>query len=70
MAHPLVKNLEIRKDCLLKEIQMIANLLQKLEYLKSGMNRKEMRSIIRYLIKKSNGRIPNLFFVCISETPK
>ncbi|CAF4631318.1 unnamed protein product, partial [Rotaria magnacalcarata] len=51
-------------------IQMIANLLPKLEYLKSGMDRKEMGSIIRYLIKKSNDRIPNLFFVCISETPK
>ncbi|CAF5143057.1 unnamed protein product, partial [Rotaria magnacalcarata] len=49
---------------------MIANLLPKLEYLKSGMDRKEMGSIIRYLIKKSNDRIPNLFFVCISETPK
>ncbi|CAF1276471.1 unnamed protein product [Rotaria sordida] len=34
------------------------------------MNRKEMGNIIRFLITKPNDIIQNLFFLCISETPK
>ncbi|CAF4001024.1 unnamed protein product [Rotaria sordida] len=65
-----IKNLEIRNDCLFKQIQLIVNLLPKLEYFKSGMNRKEIGNIIRFLITKPNNKIQNLFFICISETPK
>ncbi|CAF3730249.1 unnamed protein product [Rotaria sordida] len=65
-----IKNLEIRNDYLFKQIQLIVNLLPKLEYFKTGMNRKEMGNIIRFLITKPNDIIQNLFFLCISETPK
>ncbi|CAF3932424.1 unnamed protein product [Rotaria sp. Silwood1] len=65
-----IKNFDIRTECSLNKIKFITNLFPKLQYLKTGMNRKEIGQIIRFLLTKSNDNIQNLFFLCISNTPK
>jgi hypothetical protein len=65
-----IKNLELRVRCSLEEIQLFINLFPQLEYLKTGIKRKEILQIIRYLLSKTNNRTRHLFFLCISQIPK
>jgi len=65
-----IKNLELRDWCRLEKIQLLIDLFPQLEYFKTGMERKEMGQIIRYLLSKNNHQTCHLFFLCISGTPK
>ncbi|CAF1618845.1 unnamed protein product [Rotaria sordida] len=56
--------------CSLNEIQLIVNLFSQLEYLKIGMNKKEIQSIVRFLLLKTNDKTQHLFFLCILRIPK
>ncbi|CAF1424667.1 unnamed protein product [Rotaria sordida] len=56
--------------CSLNEIQLIVNLFPQLEYLKIGMNKKEIQSIVRFLLLKTNDKTQHLFFLCILRIPK
>ncbi|CAF4864782.1 unnamed protein product, partial [Rotaria sp. Silwood2] len=47
-----IKILDFCVWCSLNEIQLVMNLFPQLEYLKIGMNRKEIQSIIRFLLLK------------------
>jgi hypothetical protein len=65
-----IQNLNLRGRCSMEKIQLIVNLFPQLESLKTGMNRKEIGQIIRYLFSKTNNKTRHLLFLCISETPK
>ncbi|CAF1484379.1 unnamed protein product [Rotaria sordida] len=65
-----IKNLDIKSLCTLDLIEIIVNLFPKLEYLKIGINRKEIKHITRYILSKSNNKICYLFLLCITEIPK
>ncbi|CAF3494983.1 unnamed protein product [Rotaria socialis] len=65
-----IKNLDVRHACSYERMRLIINLFPKLEYLKTGVNRKEIVQIVRFLLSKSNNETQNLFFLCISEIPK
>jgi hypothetical protein len=65
-----IKNLDIRDWCKLKKFKLIIHLFPQLKYLKTGMDRKEMGEIMRYLLTKKNYQTPQLVFLCISGTPK
>ncbi len=58
-----IKNLELPNWRFLENIQFIANLFPQLEYLKTGMYRKEIIEITRYLLLNMH----HLFFLCITE---
>ncbi|CAF3828681.1 unnamed protein product, partial [Rotaria sp. Silwood1] len=65
-----IQNLDLRHWCTLKHFQLIMNLFPQIEYLKTGMERKEIQKIIKFLFSKTNNRTYHLFFLCISPTPK
>ncbi|CAF1564576.1 unnamed protein product, partial [Rotaria sordida] len=65
-----IKTLELRESCTLENFQLIINLFPQVEYLKTGMNRKEIHQIIRFLFAKTNHRTRRLLFLCISQIPK
>jgi len=65
-----IQHFDLRDLCSLEKIKLIINLFPQLEYLKTGMNRKEIEQIIRYLFRKANNKARHLVFLCISETPK
>ncbi|CAF3013301.1 unnamed protein product [Rotaria sp. Silwood2] len=65
-----IKILDFCVWCSLNEIQLVMNLFPQLEYLKIGMNRKEIQSIIRFLLLKTNDKTQHLFFLCILRIPK
>ncbi|CAF5016043.1 unnamed protein product, partial [Rotaria sp. Silwood1] len=65
-----IKNLDLQQCCSLNEIQLIVNLFPQLDYLKTRMNRKEIRQITKYLLSKTNDKTQHLFFLCISQIPK
>ncbi|CAF5084069.1 unnamed protein product [Rotaria sp. Silwood1] len=60
----------LQQCCSLNEIQLIVNLFPQLDYLKTRMNRKEIRQITKYLLSKTNDKTQHLFFLCISQIPK
>jgi len=62
--------LELRSRCSLEEIQLFISLFPQLEYFKTGMKRREIVQIIRYLLSKTNNQTRHLFFLCISRIPK
>jgi hypothetical protein len=51
-------------------MQMIVNLFPRLEYLKTGFNKKEINQIARFIFSKINNKTYNLLFLCVSYTPK
>ncbi|CAF4737224.1 unnamed protein product, partial [Rotaria sp. Silwood2] len=65
-----IKHLDIFQLCEFNQIELISNLFSKLEYLKTGINYKEIRQIKRYLLSKINNKTRHLFFLCISGVPK
>jgi hypothetical protein len=65
-----ITNLELREPCTLDKFQMIMKLFPHVEYLKSGINRKEIHQIIRFLFKKTDHQTHRLLFLCISQVPK
>jgi hypothetical protein len=65
-----IKTLELHEPCTLQNIQMIMKLFPQVEYLKTGMNRKEIQRIIRLLFSKTNNKTHHLLFLCISQIPK
>ena len=65
-----IKNLELRDWCTLEKIQVIVNLFPQVEYLKTGIYRKEIEQIIRFLLLKTNTKTRHLFFLCLSNIPK
>ncbi|CAF0827653.1 unnamed protein product [Rotaria sp. Silwood1] len=65
-----VKRLDIRETCTLKEIKMLVNLFPQLQYLQTGMNKKEIKQILTFLLSKTNMKTNQLFFLCIKEIPK
>ncbi|CAF1573541.1 unnamed protein product [Rotaria sp. Silwood1] len=65
-----IKILDFRVWCSFDEIQLVVNLFPRLEYLKIGLNRKEIQSIVRFLLSKPNNKTQNLFFLCILQIPK
>jgi hypothetical protein len=65
-----IKNLELPERCCLKRIFLYDNLFPQIEYLKTGMNRKEIGEIIRYLLSKNNNQTRHLLFLSISQIPK
>jgi len=64
-----VKRLDIRETCTLKEVQMLANLFPQLQYLQTGMNKKQIKEIISFLLSKTNTKTSQLSFLCIKEIP-
>ncbi len=48
-----IKKLGLREHCTLYKMQLFVNLFTQLEYLKTGMNRKEIVPIIQYLLSKT-----------------
>ncbi|CAF1261998.1 unnamed protein product [Rotaria sordida] len=66
-----IKNLYIKSLCTLDLIKLIINLFPKLEYLKTGIYRKEFKEIIRYILSKNNNNnTRHLYLLCITEIPK
>ncbi|CAF1520734.1 unnamed protein product, partial [Rotaria sp. Silwood1] len=65
-----VKSLDVRESCTLECIEMIMNLFPQIEYIKTGLNKKEIEPIGRFLFSKINKKIYKLLFLCISYTPK
>ncbi len=65
-----IKKLDLCGKFTLEHIQLIVNLFPKLEYLTTGMKKKEIEQIIRFLLSKTNDKTRHLFFLCIPETPK
>jgi len=61
-----IKNFDLHESCTLEYIQIIVNLFPRLEYFKTGLHRKEIEPIARFLFLKTN----NLVFLCISYTAK
>ncbi|CAF4041558.1 unnamed protein product [Rotaria sordida] len=60
----------IRTWLVLDEIPFIIYLFPKLLYLKTGINRKELRQILRLLLSKTHNRTRNLFYLHIRSVPK
>ena len=65
-----ITNLELHESCTLENVQMIMKLFPQVEYLKTGMNRKSIHQIIRFLFSKTNPTTRRLYFLCISQIPK
>jgi hypothetical protein len=65
-----LKHFDLRESCTLEYIELIMNLFPRLEYLKTGFNRKEIESIGRFLFSKINNKTYHLVLLCISYTPK
>ncbi len=49
---------------------MLVHLFPQLQYLQTGMNRKEIKQIILFLLSKTNTKTSHLFYLCIKEIPK
>jgi hypothetical protein len=49
---------------------MINNLFPRLEYFKTGLNRKDIEQTARFIFSKINKETYDLFFLCISYTPQ
>ncbi|CAF4392067.1 unnamed protein product, partial [Rotaria sp. Silwood2] len=64
-----IKNLDVDDCHSLDNVQLIVNLLPQLEYLKTRVNRKEIKELIRFLLSKSNMKTRHLFLLCISDVP-
>ncbi|CAF0884673.1 unnamed protein product [Rotaria sordida] len=65
-----IKHLDLFQLCEFNQIELIINLFSQLEYLKTGINYKEIRQIKRYLLSKINNKTRHLFFLCVSGVPK
>ncbi|CAF3099742.1 unnamed protein product [Rotaria socialis] len=65
-----INTIEIRQSCSLENFQIILDLFRQVEYLKIGMNRKEVNQIIRFLSSKINNKTCRLCFLCILQIPK
>ncbi|CAF2917603.1 unnamed protein product [Rotaria sp. Silwood2] len=65
-----IKILDFRVWYSLNEIQLVVNLFPRLEYLKIGLNRKEIQSIVRFLLSKTNVKTQYVFFLCVLRIPK
>ena len=65
-----IENLVLTDTCSLNEIRFIVYVFSKLKYLKIGINRTEISSIIRYLLLKTHNQAQHLFYLCISNTSK
>jgi len=65
-----IKNLELPDWCRLERIVLYDDLFPRVEYLKTGMNRRDIGEIIRYLLSKNNHETRHLLFLCISRIPK
>ncbi|CAF4669958.1 unnamed protein product, partial [Rotaria sp. Silwood2] len=61
-----IQNLEILNCCSLEEIYFVVNLFPKLEYLKTGIYRKEIVPITRCILLKMH----HLFYLCITDMSK
>jgi len=61
-----IQHLEILHCCSLEEIRFFINLFPKLEYLKTGIYRREFVPITRYLFSTMH----HLFFLCFTDVPK
>ncbi|CAF2994053.1 unnamed protein product, partial [Rotaria sp. Silwood2] len=61
-----IQNLEIFNCCSLEEIYFVVNLFPKLEYLKTGIYRKEIVPITRCILLKMH----HLFYLCITDMSK
>jgi hypothetical protein len=61
-----IRNLELRTDSTLEEIQLIVKLFPRLEYLKIAMKKEDIYKIVRFLLSKTN----DLFSLCITEIPQ
>jgi hypothetical protein len=42
----------------------------KLEYLKTGMKKKESNEIVRFILSNNNTQTGHLLFLCMSQAPK
>lgn len=51
-------------------IKWIVKLFPKLQYFQSGINRKEIVPIVRYLLRKHENKLANLFLMCITKIPQ
>ncbi|CAF3610681.1 unnamed protein product [Rotaria sp. Silwood1] len=65
-----IKFLILRGRCSLHELEFIVNLFPQLKYLETGMNRIEIKQIIRFLLSKTHNKTQHLFYLCIVNTPK
>ncbi|CAF3666684.1 unnamed protein product [Rotaria sordida] len=65
-----IENLILTGRCSLNEIRFIIYVFSKLKYLKIGINRTEISSIIRYLLLKTHNQAQHLFYLCISNISK
>ena len=61
-----IQNFEILHCCSFEEIQFFVNLFPQLKYLKTGVYRKAIVPITRYLLSKMH----HLFILCITDLPK
>jgi hypothetical protein len=62
-----LKTLDISETSLLKQIQIFINLFPRLERLKTGVIKREIVHIIRFLLSKETC---HLFFLCLLKIPK
>jgi hypothetical protein len=66
-----INNVKIHLSCRLVHIPFILNLFPQLQYLKTGMYRREIGQMVKYLLtKRFSSQASHLFFLCIQETPK
>ncbi|CAM4823003.1 unnamed protein product [Rotaria magnacalcarata] len=65
-----IKSLILHGQCSLHELEFMVNLFSQLKCFETGMNRTEIKQIIRVLLSKTNYKTQNLFYSCITNTPK
>ena len=66
----IVTNLTIEKEITLKQIQLLVVLFSRLEYLKIDLSEGTFKSIIQFLLSKSNDNTRYLSSLCISKQDK
>jgi len=64
-----IKTFSFDERCTLETARFILNLFPRLKHLKTGMDRKELKSCISFLLSTSNNNC-GLYFLCISSVPK
>ncbi|CAF4557071.1 unnamed protein product, partial [Rotaria sp. Silwood2] len=45
-----IERLDIRETCTLEEIKMLVSLFSQLQYIQTGMNKKEIKQILTFLL--------------------
>ncbi|CAF1287375.1 unnamed protein product [Rotaria sp. Silwood1] len=62
-----IKILNILNEYSFKQLELVAGLLPRVEYLKTHIGTRELKQMIRFLLTKCHGQLQDLFFLNISD---